>query len=551
MRGEIEMSIVCKHNIGLRAFGVSLSAAAIWNTDSTISSTDSFLYDILFFKVLLILVVFAIVFIINRIGNKVHSKIYHGFAIIFLLSVICAVSIRWTISGSIQIAYLSLAFIMTATIFILRFIRFSLPDYIAMFSCFYFVARFVGFTPDYFGTALPILYVFLVLLTISKFRLKRLNGNLFYIWFAAIFTATTGYLYNAVNFKYIYILGLLLDSDVKKLAVWGGSTLALIAIGIALNYILKHLLQYHFDNISRMGKAFPKIERFFIYSSFMILVLMSSVYFVSRMIYGYASALLDIFNIFTLIALAMQLSFLVMIYRITWLKNNLNDKMLENERLAFYTSGLERNMDNIKHIKHDLKNVFLTMGRFVEQSDNVEMQNYYHEMICPFANEEIVKNDLYGKLMTIDNEQLRAFLYYKLSQATKLCILLELDISTDYSSAQTKMEFTDLVRVLGILLDNAIEECTEVNHGTVYVAIAQNNELVAYKVKNTVTQQRRENGVKLHVSTKGDGRGTGLWIARSIIDKYDFITLNSYFDDDGFVQNLMVYRPNHKEILTQ
>jgi sensor histidine kinase regulating citrate/malate metabolism len=236
-----------------------------------------------------------------------------------------------------------------------------------------------------------------------------------------------------------------------------------------------------------------------------------------------------------------------MIFRITWLKDNLKNKALENQSLAAYSSGLEKNMDGIRNIKHDIKNIFLTMGRFVEQSGDGELQAFYREKISPFANEEMAKSDLCGKLAAIDNEQLKAFLFYKISQAVERGLDVDLDISPRFTTAKMKMEFTDLVRILGILLDNAIEECMELEHGIVAVKISCNDNLVSYIVKNTVAPERKANGIKPSVSSKGIGRGNGLVIVRGILENYDCVTLNSYFAEDCFVQNLIVYQSVDKQ----
>jgi sensor histidine kinase regulating citrate/malate metabolism len=268
---------------------------------------------------------------------------------------------------------------------------------------------------------------------------------------------------------------------------------------------------------------------------------MTVLHFGFRLISGFESSLPDFLNLLSPFALVIQVSFLIMIFRITWLKDNLKSKSLENQSLVAYSSGLEKNMDGIRNIKHDLKNIFLTMGSFVEQSGNPEIQAFYREKISPFANEEIVKSDLYGKLAAIDNEQLKAFMFYKITQAVERGIDVDLDISPRFPDSKKRMEFTDLVRVLGIFFDNAIEECMELEHGKLAVRISCNDDIVSYIIKNTVSPERKANGIRPNVSSKGSGRGAGLLIVRGILEDYDRVTLNSYFQDDCFVQNLVQY----------
>jgi CheY-like chemotaxis protein len=171
----------------------------------------------------------------------------------------------------------------------------------------------------------------------------------------------------------------------------------------------------------------------------------------------------------------------------------------------------------------------------------VEAQAFYRDRISPFASAEIAKSDLYGKLAALGTEQLKAFLFYKISQAIELGIAVELDISQCFSPRAVPIEFTDLVRILGILLDNAIEECAGLENGAIAVKFSQNDEILSYTVKNTASPETRENGVRAGVSAKGGGRGNGLLIVGGILERYDCVTLNSCFQDDFFVQGLVCY----------
>ncbi len=70
-------------------------------------------------------------------------------------------------------------------------------------------------------------------------------------------------------------------------------------------------------------------------------------------------------------------------------------------------------MENIRNIKHDIKNLFLTMGWFVEKSGDEEMKVFYTENIVPFAKQELQKNDLYMKLFNVHDESLKWIIMMK------------------------------------------------------------------------------------------------------------------------------------------
>ena len=55
------------------------------------------------------------------------------------------------------------------------------------------------------------------------------------------------------------------------------------------------------------------------------------------------------------------------------------------QQLIEYNHELENNMENIRNIKHDIKNLFLTMGGFVDKSGDEEMKAFYERNIVPFC----------------------------------------------------------------------------------------------------------------------------------------------------------------------
>jgi len=126
------------------------------------------------------------------------------------------------------------------------------------------------------------------------------------------------------------------------------------------------------------------------------------------------------------------------------------------------------------------------MGDFVERSGDKEMQEFYTEKISPFAVDKIAKNDLLGKLAGLGNEQLKAFMYYKISQAIEQDVDVDLEISAHASNpdfnGNFSIEFIDLVRILGVLLDNAIEECVEIPGGQIFIKISRNDKMLFYTV---------------------------------------------------------------------
>lgn len=207
--------------------------------------------------------------------------------------------------------------------------------------------------------------------------------------------------------------------------------------------------------------------------------------------------------------------------------------------LAEYNRQLEANMEDMREIRHDMKNMFLTMGGFVDRSQDEEMKAFYTENIVPFAKRELQKNDLYGKLACIHSEGLKSFLYFKIMQAIEQDVPVDLAVQLAGGGDVSCMAQTDLIRILGILMDNALEEAKRCG-GSVAITIKEGEGEYLFSVSNTVRSRVREKGVAAGTTDKGPGRGKGLLIVDKLVGKYRNVLLNSFFRGDEFVQCLRI-----------
>ena len=216
-------------------------------------------------------------------------------------------------------------------------------------------------------------------------------------------------------------------------------------------------------------------------------------------------------------------------------------RLQENDlqQLIEYNRELENNMENIRNIKHDIKNLFLTMGGFVYKSNDEEMKVFYAKNIVPFARQELQKNDLYMKLSNIHDESMKSFLYFKVMQGIEQGVDMDLQVQLENTDNSFCMGHIDLIRILGILLDNAVEEA-KICNGTVMTSIKEDEREYVFSISNTVRRQTREKGVVAGTTDKGLSRGNGLLIMNKLIRKYKNVILNSFFKEDRFVQCLRI-----------
>ena len=205
-----------------------------------------------------------------------------------------------------------------------------------------------------------------------------------------------------------------------------------------------------------------------------------------------------------------------------------------------YNNTLHILHDNVRGFKHDFDNIVTTIGGYIRTNDMDGLKNYYVQLEddCQrvnnlyLLNPEIINNDGIYNLLTKK--------YYKAdSKDIKVNMTFLLDLST------LKMKIYEFARILGILLDNAIEASSECEEKIIDLTFRNDSknsrQLIiienTYKNKDIDTEKIFEKGV----SEKENHTGLGLWEVRKIIKKTNNVNLYTTKSDKFFKQQLEIY----------
>ena len=146
----------------------------------------------------------------------------------------------------------------------------------------------------------------------------------------------------------------------------------------------------------------------------------------------------------------------------------------------------------------------------MRRNGDAPLQEYYYSQIAPFAQAEIQKNDMYVQLQMLQNETLEAFLHYKLLQGISAGEDIRIVTMLDHTYFPHCVDVSDIVRITGIFLDNALEEVQQMQDGHVELELREQEGTMQILIKNTVRTSTLERGVHAGVTSKGLGRGNGL-----------------------------------------
>ena len=196
--------------------------------------------------------------------------------------------------------------------------------------------------------------------------------------------------------------------------------------------------------------------------------------------------------------------------------------------------------DDIRGFRHDFTNIICTIGGYVHTKDMEGLTNYYNQI-----QKDVVKVNNLTALNPdiINNPAIYALITSKYDKAADLNISMSVEVFTDLNSLPMKIyEFT---RILGILLDNAIEAAQECDEKNVYIHIRKdekhNRQLLivenTYKDKTIDTDKIFEK----NYSTKPKNTGLGLWEVRQILKRNNNLNLYTTKNERLFKQQLEIY----------
>ena len=205
-------------------------------------------------------------------------------------------------------------------------------------------------------------------------------------------------------------------------------------------------------------------------------------------------------------------------------KQTLNETLLMNKTLTILN-------DKIRAFRHDFNNIIQAFGGYIQAKDIDGLEKYYSQLLkdCQEVNNLTGLNP-----ESINNPAIYSLIASKYYLSTEKGIEFNLDIFMDLNSID--MKIYEFCRILGILLDNAIQATQECEEKHIRVTIRKDTRCKRQLliVENTY----KEKGY----STKEGNTGLGLWEVRQILLKNTNLNLFTSKDDKYFKQQLEIYK---------
>ena len=247
--------------------------------------------------------------------------------------------------------------------------------------------------------------------------------------------------------------------------------------------------------------------------------------------------LAGIYIIFTLIFVFLLITISYSIIREVQYKRN----MKEVQNYYEYTLKIEKINNEMRKFRHDYVNILSTMSEFIREDDMEGLRKYFNEEIVPMQDNMQAKSIKINGLENFYVREIKGLLTTKILQAQEKNIRISIEVPDIIE--KINLQTIDLSRMIGIILDNAIEASEQLkDEPLIRVGFIQESESVTFIVMNKCQPDmpRVHTLFEENFSTKGDNRGLGLSTLKEIAEDNENVLLDTTIENGFFIQKVEI-----------
>ena len=233
---------------------------------------------------------------------------------------------------------------------------------------------------------------------------------------------------------------------------------------------------------------------------------------------------------------------LICIFLFVYLKKSVEHEKTQSD---LFTSELHNKtlvgmVDGVRTLKHDYNNIMQALNGYVSTKQYDKLQNHINGVLeeCNIVNSLAVIDP-----KIFNDPAIYGIVGSKFFLANEQNLPFEFDIVTNIAEIQFPMP--DLSRILGILLDNAMEATKKAKKPLIRLEMKFDKRKCAdiIRVVNTYDTSINidlETIYKKGFSTKKVKSGIGLWEVKKLVSKVRNAQVYATIENDKFVQNLII-----------
>lgn len=235
-------------------------------------------------------------------------------------------------------------------------------------------------------------------------------------------------------------------------------------------------------------------------------------------------------SLITVILLAIQGIFAVVIQLNFRQKYDADLKEQENKVLRFYTKQLEENQRALRKFKHDYQNILVSIEGAINDKDLLAEVNRYSA-----ARLDDPKLWRFNNLDNVGDLELKSLLLTKVNTIAHEKLKANFECVDKFAEIRGISKF-DLIRIVGIAYDNAIEASKKLGaKAEIRAAIYQDEEGFSFEIRNRYADEVDLTQVTHSgYTTKAGHHGLGLANVKEICDGYSNVLFDTETGEGWF-----------------
>ncbi len=212
----------------------------------------------------------------------------------------------------------------------------------------------------------------------------------------------------------------------------------------------------------------------------------------------------------------------------------------QNRQMLNYVTKYEKIITEQGKANHEFKNQLMVIRGYA-QMNSPKLIEYLDSIVDDTRKTH--SSYLISQLNNFPDGGIKGLLYYKLSvmedEEINYEINVESGVKAKLNALNTNM-YKNITKILGVLLDNAIDASKQVKNKKVNISVSKEKSNIIFSIFNTYKGKIDLSKIGTGHTTKGKGHGYGLRLVEDIISNNKSFKLENDLEDDYYVSKLYV-----------
>ncbi|MDD3303973.1 MAG: GHKL domain-containing protein [Clostridia bacterium] len=355
-------------------------------------------------------------------------------------------------------------------------------------------------------------------------------------WLKSLLIAILVIIYNGITETLCFFIGMtLLKKEVVEIATQPLSLIALSMLQCILSFIILELIHFIINKKANISYMFENVSyrQILVFIGALTLCIFPQLIIFVLTAYSYPAIFL----------IVNSLQFIIIcIFLFVYLKKSVEHEKTQSD---LFTSELHNKtlvgmVDGVRTLKHDYNNIMQALNGYVSTKQYDKIQTHINGVLdeCNIVNNLAVIDP-----SIFNDPAIYGIVGSKFFLANEQNLQFDFDIVTNIAEIQFPMP--DLSRILGILLDNAMEATKKCSNPFMRLEMKYDKRKCAdiIRVVNTYDTSIHidlDEIYKKGFSTKQVKSGIGLWEVKKLVSKVKNAQIYATIERDKFVQNIII-----------